>query len=176
MNPGPPPCEGGVPCQADKGFGAAGDGQLTTQVAAPPRPRLDNRLLKGFRGWLRGRVSCETVDYYVAVVERGGWPPAKSKHVKAWRQYIHYLFSIGGLEWGQYQAYLLFLKTPQSGRHRTVEAIPVETIREYKDILEASGLGSLHGALPVAVAPAGPSLNQAPWAPVAWTGRRHAPA
>ena len=90
-------------------------GELTTLRAAPPVSRRDNRLLESFCGWLRGRVSDETADYYVGVVERGEWPPSRGKHVKAWRRYIHCLFSIGGLEWGQYQAYLLYLKTPGSG-------------------------------------------------------------
>ncbi len=144
LNPGPPPCEGGAPCQADKLYGGGNHQELTTRQAAPPRPRVDNHLLEGFRAWLQGRVSDETADYYVGVVEKGEWPPRKGKHVKAWRQYIHYLFSIGGLEWGQYQAYLMFLKTPGGSRHRTVEAVPIETIREYKDILGEAGLGDLH--------------------------------
>ena len=144
MNPGPPPRQGGVPTQADKLYGVGNHQELTTRQAAPPPPRRDNRLLEGFRAWLRGRVSGETADYYSSVVERGEWPPRKGKHVKAWRQYMHYLFSIGGLEWGQYQAYLMFLKTPSSSRHRTVESVPAKTIRGYRDILRQASLGSLH--------------------------------
>ena len=45
---------------------------------------------------------------------------------------------------GPVPAYLMFLKTPRSSRHRTVEAVPVETIRGYGDILGQVGLGSLH--------------------------------
>jgi len=45
------------------------DEQLTTQVAAPPRPRVDNRLLEGFRRWLESRVSDDTTEYYVGAVE-----------------------------------------------------------------------------------------------------------
>ena len=59
------------------------DEQLTTQVAAPPRPRVDNRLLEGFRRWLRDRMSRNTTEYYVNVVRAGEWPPEKGKHVKA---------------------------------------------------------------------------------------------
>ncbi len=147
LNPGPPPCEGGAPCQADKAFGSGTNQELTTVRAAPPAPKQDNALVAGFYHWLQGRVSRDTAEYYSNVVERGEWPPSKGKHVKAWRQYVHYLFSIGRLGWDQYQAYLLFLKTPQSGRHRTVEAVPIETIREYKDILEQAGLGALHTLL-----------------------------
>ena len=104
-------------------------------------------MLEGFRAWLRGRVLEDTAEYYAGVVERGGWPPEKGKHVKAWRQYIHYLFSIGGLRWEQYQSYLLFLKTPSSNKHRTVEAVPVPLILKYKEVLEAEGLGALHTLL-----------------------------
>ncbi|MEB3816645.1 MAG: hypothetical protein LRS46_01705 [Desulfurococcales archaeon] len=89
-------------------------------------------------------MSEDTAEYYVGVVERGDWPPGKGKHVKAWRKYVHYLFSIGVLSWEQYQAYLLYLKTTSGARHRTVEAVPIETIREYKEVLERAGLGALH--------------------------------
>ena len=54
-----------------------------------------------------GRVSEDTAEYYVNVVRAGEWLPGKGKHVKAWRKYVHYLFSIGALSWEQYQAYLL---------------------------------------------------------------------
>ena len=83
MNPGPPPCEGGAPCQADNVFGGGINQELTTQVAAPPRPPVDNRLLEGFRSWLGGRVSEDTAEYYVNVVRTGEWSPSKGKHVKA---------------------------------------------------------------------------------------------
>jgi intergrase/recombinase len=113
-------------------------------VPAPPKPCVDNRLLEGFRGWLHGRVSEDTAEYYAGVVERGEWPPSKGKRIKAWRRYVHYLFSIGGLMWEQYQSYLLFLKTPSSERHRTVEAVQVDTIFKYKEALAREGLGALH--------------------------------
>ncbi len=85
LNPYSSHARGGVLGCEDKGFGSGGNEELTTQAPAPSRPRVDNRLLEGFRGWLRGRVSDETAEYYVGVVERGEWPPRKGKHVKAWR-------------------------------------------------------------------------------------------
>ncbi len=101
-------------------------------MPSPPHPVVDNRLLEGFGRWLGGRVSEDTAEYYVNVVRAGEWPPGKGKHVKAWRKYVHYLFSIGALSWEQYQAYLLYLKTTGVARHSTVEAVPHQTILQYR--------------------------------------------
>ena len=123
MNSGSPRCEGGASCQADKGFSGGSNEELTTWASAPSKPRVDNRLLEGFRGWLRGRVSGETADYYVGVVE---WASGR----------------LGGasmLRPGAVLGMPSLPKTAGSGRHCTVEAVPIETIREYKDILGRAG-------------------------------------
>ena len=95
MNPGPPPCEGGVPSQASETEGAENSWKLTTRVAAPPRPPVDNRLVAGFREWVEGQVSGDTAEYYAGVVGKRAWPPTRRKHVKAWRKYVQLLFSVG---------------------------------------------------------------------------------
>ena len=143
MNPGPPPCQGGS-CVEDSLLDDSDSSSfLTTNIALPARPPVDNALTAGFRAWLEGRVSQGTAEYYVGVVEKGEWPPSREKHVKAWRKYAHYLFSVGRLDWEQYQGLLLYLKQP-SRPHRTVEAVPDELIRGYGERLQATGLWGLH--------------------------------
>ncbi len=137
MNPGPPPCKGG--CKGNEGDDSKGRVNY-----AAVRPPVDNSLVEGFKEWLRDRVSEDTADYYASVVKRGEWPPNKGKHVKAWRQYAHYLFSIGALRWEQYQSYLFFLKTPAPSRRRATEAVPVDTILKYREILETASLGEVY--------------------------------
>jgi len=112
-------------------------------LPSPPRPPVDKTLVEGFRGWLEGRTSSETAEYYARVVGRGEWPPAREKHVKAWRRYIHYLFSLGTLGLEQYQALLLYLKAPSSER-RTVAAVSWEEISGYGARLARAGLDRLH--------------------------------
>jgi len=143
LNPGPPPCQGGVCDQEGLADDTGSSWSLTTPLPSPPRPPVDKALVEGFRQWLRGKVSEDTAEYYARVVERGEWPPAREKHVKAWRKYVHYLFSLGRLTWEQYQAYLLYLKAPSS-EHRTVAAVGWEEIRGYGERLEQAGLGRLH--------------------------------
>ncbi len=109
----------------------------------PRRPPVDNALVSGFRAWLEGKVSGDTADYYASVVEKGAWPPSREKHVKAWRKYAHYLFSVGRLGWEEYQGLLLYLKQP-SKPHRTVEAVPDGLIQGYGERLRAAGMWGLH--------------------------------
>ncbi len=143
MNPGPPPCEGGVPSQASEGDGAENKCKLTTRVAAPPRPPVDNSLLSGFREWLEGQVSGDTAEYYSNVVRRRMWPPGKRKHVKAWRKYIQFLFSVGRIDWGRMQQYLAFLRLG-GNRRETQRAVPLDTIVRYGEVMEGNGLGDLY--------------------------------
>ncbi len=143
MNPGPPPCEGGVPTQASGAEGAENSWKLTTRVAAPPRPPVDNQLVAGFREWLEGQVSGDTADYYSNVVRKKVWPPTRRKHVKAWRKYVQFLFSVGRMEWGRMQQYLAFLRLGGNKRE-TQRAVPVDTIARYREVMEEEGLGDLY--------------------------------
>ena len=65
MNPGPPPCQGGSPNQECVLDGSSSPSKLTATIPVPERPPVDNRLLRGFRAWLEGRVSVDTAEYYV---------------------------------------------------------------------------------------------------------------
>ena len=47
-------------------------------MLALPKPRVDNRLLEGFRAWLQGRVRRDTAEYYAGVVERASGRPARA--------------------------------------------------------------------------------------------------
>ncbi len=73
--------------------------ELTTRLVFLLAPVVDNSLLQGFRQYLLGRVSEATARDYVNAVARKEWPPTKRSHVKAWRHYVQYLFSIGKLDW-----------------------------------------------------------------------------
>ena len=104
---------------------------------------MDNSLLSGFREWLKEQVSPETAEYYSNVVRKKMWPPGKRKHVKAWRRYVQFLFSIGRMDWGRMQQYLAFLRLG-GNRRETQRAVPVETILRYKEVMEGNGLGDLY--------------------------------
>ena len=108
-----------------------------------PAPPVDNSLLQGFRQYLVQRVSEATARDYVNAVARNEWPPTKRSHIKAWRHYVQYLFSIGRLSWEWRVRYLELLKLPKAGR-RTQEEVPVETILEYRRKMEDAGLGDLY--------------------------------
>jgi hypothetical protein len=72
----------------------------------------------------------------------GSGPPEKRSHIKAWRQYVQYLFSIGRLTWEERARYLELLEPPSTGR-RTVEEVPISLIREYRAKMGEAGLGDL---------------------------------
>ena len=88
-------------------------------------------------------MSLETAEYYAGVVERKVWPPNKRKHVKAWRKYVQFLFSIGRLNWGRMQQYLAFLRLG-GNRRETQRAVPLDTIVRYREVMEENGLGDLY--------------------------------
>jgi intergrase/recombinase len=143
LNPGPPPCEGGAHGCSNVKAEAENSWKLTTHVPALPQPTVDNRLLEGFRDWLVRNVSTDTAEYYVNVVMRGPWPPSKHKHIKAWRKYVQYLFTVARITWEERERYLLYLRLPSQGKVVT-KAVPIATIKQYKEIMEENGLGTLY--------------------------------
>ncbi len=117
--------------------------ELTTQLRGLPMPEIDNELLEGFRNYLLNKVSEDTLRDYVNAVVKQEWPPIKHSHVKAWRNYVQYLFSIGRLSWEEKARYLDFLKLPRSER-KVEEEVPVPLIIKYKEIILGSELGDLY--------------------------------
>ena len=118
MNPGPPPYQGGAKDQSSLAKVGEASRELTPRVPAPLRPLVDNRLVEGFRAWLSGSVSGDTAEYCVGVVEPGRVVAAEGQAREGLAPVCPPPFSIGGLKWEQYQSYLLFLKTPNSNKHR----------------------------------------------------------
>ncbi len=63
----------------------------------------------------------------------GRSPPARRKHVKAWRKYVQFLFSIGRLDRGM-QQYLAFLRSG-SIKRETQRAVQLDTIVGYREVM-----------------------------------------
>ncbi len=117
--------------------------ELTTQCSVLPAPSVDNQLLAGFRDYLLGKVSEGTTKDYVNVVGKRVCLPEKRSHVKAWRQYIQYLFSVGRISWEEWARYLEFLKLSKP-RRKVTEEVPVKLIQEYREHLLSSEYRDLY--------------------------------
>ena len=65
-------------------------------------------------------------SFSAGVIRRMAWLPEKWKHVKAWRRYVRFLFSVGRMNWGMQKV------------------VSTNTIIKYKKIMEGNGLGYLY--------------------------------
>ena len=110
--------------------------ELTTLLPMPP---VDNKLLAGFESYLKDQVSRGTFRDYVNVVSKQVWPPKCKAHVRAWRKYVQFLFSIEKISWEQLQHYNAFLKTPKQ-KSILKTAVDESLILEYVDILRENEL------------------------------------
>ncbi len=101
-----------------------------------PMPVVDNSLVQGFGEWLLDRVTPETARDYTNIISKKQWPPRRRSHIRAWRNYVKYLFGIGQITWEQLQHYNLFLKTPtskKSGEKRVEDNIIMDYVKSMRD-------------------------------------------
>jgi len=113
-------------------------GKVNYGGGPPPR---DNELISEFAGWLMRRVTRETAEYYAGVVGRGGWPPQKRAHKKAWRAYVKFLSMKGLIDPLKKMAYLDALELGRYDPTKQTQAlVPDAEVLKVKEILYGLGL------------------------------------